>query len=85
MDSPNGGPDRPETWSSRRTNCGASFKKEGGEALNAYWTIGRNDAVITMKAPTETVALKALIRRGDMLHNETLVAIPRDDAIKLLE
>ncbi len=63
----------------------ASFQREGGEVLSAYWTIGRYDAVITMKAPTETVALKALMRWGDMLHNETLVAISRGDTIKLLE
>ncbi len=63
----------------------ARFKKEGGEVLSAYWTMGRYDAIVTMKAPTETAALKALMRWGDLLHTETLVAVPRDEAIKLLE
>ena len=63
----------------------ARFKKEGGNVLSAYWTIGRYDAIITMEAPNEKAALKALMRWGDLLHTETMVAIPRDDAVKLLE
>ncbi len=61
------------------------FKKEGGRMISSYWTLGRYDAIVTLEAPTERAALKALIRWGDFLHTETLVAIPRDEAIKLLE
>ena len=61
------------------------FKEEGGKVVSAYWTIGRYDAIVTIEAPNEKAALKALMRWGDLLHTETLVAIPRDEAVKLLE
>ena len=63
----------------------ARFKKEGGNVVSAYWTLGRYDAVLTIEAPNEKAALKALMRWGDMLHTETLVAVPRDEAVKLLK
>jgi len=28
----------------------ASFKKEGGSVLRAYWTLGRYDAIVTVDA-----------------------------------
>jgi uncharacterized protein with GYD domain len=61
------------------------FKKENGKLLHAYWTFGRYDAVITLEAPDEKAALRALMRWGDMLETETMLAIPRDDAMHLLE
>lgn len=53
--------------------------------VSAYWTIGRYDAIVTLEAPSERVALKALMRFGDYLNTETLLAVQREDAIKLLE
>jgi len=61
------------------------FKKEGGTVLHAYWTIGRYDAVITLEAPDEKSALRALMRWGDLLSTETMLAIPRADAVRLVE
>lgn len=61
------------------------LRKEGGKVISAYWTIGRYDAIVTLEASTEKVALKALMRWGDYLNTETLVAIPREEAVKLLE
>ncbi len=60
------------------------LRKEEGKVISAYWTIGRYDAIVTLEAPTEKVALKALMRWGDYLNTETLVAIPREEAVKLL-
>jgi uncharacterized protein with GYD domain len=60
------------------------FRKEGGKVISAYWTMGRYDAIVTLEAPSERVALKALMRFGDYLSTESLVAVPRDDAVKLL-
>lgn len=60
------------------------FRKEGGKVISAYWTIGRYDAVVTLEAPSERIALKALMRFGDYLNTETVLALPREDAIKLL-
>jgi uncharacterized protein with GYD domain len=61
------------------------LKKDGGSLLQAYWTFGRYDAVMILEAPNEKSALKALMRAGDHLNVETLLAIPRSEAIKLLE
>jgi uncharacterized protein with GYD domain len=61
------------------------FKKENGRLLHAYWTFGRYDAVITLEAPDEKSALRALMRWGDLLETETLLAIPRDEALRLIE
>ena len=56
----------------------------GGKVLSAYWTLGRYDAVVTIEAADEKAALKALLQFGDFVATETLVAIPRDEAAKLL-
>jgi len=61
------------------------LKKDGGNLIQAYWTFGRYDAVVILDAPNEKIALKALMRGGDHLNIETLLAIPRGDAVKLLE
>lgn len=59
--------------------------KEGGKILGIYWTLGRYDAVAIIEGPDEKAAMKALMRWGDLLSTETLVAIPREEAVKLLE
>lgn len=56
----------------------------GGKVLSAYWTLGRYDAVVTIEAADEKAAMKALLQFGDFVATETLVAIPRDEATKLL-
>ncbi len=63
----------------------AQFKKEGGRRISGYWTLGRYDGVITMEAPNERAAMKALVRWGEFVQTETLLAIERDEAVKLLE
>jgi len=59
--------------------------KEGTEILGVYWTLGRYDAVVIIEAGDEKAAMKDLIRFGDVLSSETLVAVPREEAVKLLE
>ena len=49
--------------------------KEGAKILGYYWTLGRYDAV----------TMKFLLRFGDILPTETLLAIPREEATKLVE
>lgn len=58
---------------------------EGGKVLGMYWTLGRYDAVVITEGPDEKAAMKALLRWGDMVSTETLVAVPREEAIKLVE
>jgi len=55
-----------------------------GIKMNAYWTLGRYDAVTIIEAPTEKDAMRALLLFQDVVATETLVAVPRGEAIKLL-
>jgi uncharacterized protein with GYD domain len=59
--------------------------KEGARLIGMYWTLGRYDAVLIADAPNEKAFMKAIMRWGDMLSTETLVAVPREEALKLLE
>jgi len=59
--------------------------KEGAKILGMYWTLGRYDAILITEAKDEKAAIKALLRWGDLVSTETLVAVPREEAIKLVE
>jgi len=59
--------------------------KEGAKILGMYWTLGRYDAVVIIEGRDEKTAMKTAVRRGDLLSTETLVAVPREEALKLLE
>jgi uncharacterized protein with GYD domain len=59
--------------------------KEGAKILGVYWTLGRYDVVLIIEERDEKAAMKAAARFGDLLSTETLVAVPREEAIKLLE
>jgi len=59
--------------------------KEGGKILGMYWTLGRYDTVVITEGRDEKAAMKGLMRWGDLVSTETLVAVPREKAIKLLE
>ena len=59
--------------------------KEGVKFLNIYYTLGRYDIVVIFEAPDEKTAMKMLMAVGDIESTETLVAVPREEAIKLVE
>jgi uncharacterized protein with GYD domain len=59
--------------------------KEGVKFLNIYYTLGRYDIVAILEAPDEKTAMRTLMRFGDIEATETLVAIPREEATKLVE
>ncbi len=59
--------------------------KEGIKWHGIYWTLGRYDAVAVFEAPSEQVAMKMAIRRGENMNIETLVAVPVEEARKLVE
>jgi uncharacterized protein with GYD domain len=61
------------------------MSKDGIKVHEAYWTLGRYDTVFIFEAPDEKTAMKAMLMVGDMVQSETLVAVPRKEAIKLLE
>jgi uncharacterized protein with GYD domain len=60
-------------------------KEEGVKVIGIYWTLGRYDAVVILEAPDEKAAMKGSIRRGENMASETLVAIPAEEARKLVE
>jgi uncharacterized protein with GYD domain len=60
------------------------LSKERIKIVSRYWTLGRYDVVITFEAPDEKVAMKVGIAIADAAHAETLVAIPREEAVRLL-
>ena len=53
--------------------------------LGIYWTLGRYDSAVLFEAPNEKVAMKMAIRREEGFNIETLVAIPVEEARKLVE
>ena len=56
----------------------------GIKVLGWYWTLGRYDTAIIFEAANEKEALKSAFEVSDFVWSETLVAIPREEAIKLL-
>ena len=60
------------------------LKKKDIKILGFYWTLGRYDDVIIFEAPTEKDAMKLAFGVKDYVDTETLVAIPREEALKLL-
>jgi uncharacterized protein with GYD domain len=59
--------------------------KEGSKIIGQYWTLGRYDAVVITEGKDEKTAMKSLLRFGDVVSTETLVALTREEAIKLIE
>ena len=59
--------------------------KGGSKIIGQYWTLGRYDTVNIIEGKDEKSALRNALRWGDMISTETLVAIPREEAVKLVE
>jgi len=60
------------------------FKKKGIKVLSWYWTLGRYDTVFIFEAASEKEAMKMSTDIAEWVATETLVAIPRQDAVNLL-
>jgi uncharacterized protein with GYD domain len=59
--------------------------KEGIKFVGTYWMLGRYDITSILEAKNEKAMMKAMIRFGDILSTETAIALPREEAIKLVE
>jgi uncharacterized protein with GYD domain len=59
--------------------------KEGVKFLNLYYTLGRYDVVAIFEATDEKTAMRMTMSLGDIEATETLVGVPREEAIKLVE
>jgi uncharacterized protein with GYD domain len=70
----------------RASKMGEEMMKRGIKVLGNYWTLGRFDGVSIFEAPTEKDAMKFAVEAAKVGFSttETLVAIPREEAIKLL-
>jgi len=68
----------------KATEILGELKKKGIKILGFYWTLGRYDDVIIFEAPTEKDAMKLAFDVKDYVDTETLVAIPREEGLKLL-
>ena len=55
-----------------------------GIKVRVYWTLGRYDVVSIIEAPSEKDAMKILLGFQHIIDTETMVAVPREEAIKLL-
>ena len=61
-----------------------AMKKRGIKILGWYWTLGRYDTAVIFAAENEKEALTVSLDVADIVASETLVAIPREEAIMLL-
>jgi uncharacterized protein with GYD domain len=59
--------------------------KEGPKVLGEYWTLGRYDVVLIMEGKDEKEAMRGLLPWVDTYSTETLVALSREEAVKLVE
>lgn len=59
--------------------------QEGIKILSFYWTLGRYDTVVTMEATDERAVMKANMKVSDIVSTETMVALTREEAHKLIE
>jgi len=71
---------------SRLNQATKTFKEleKQGIKMQVFWTLGSYDGVTIIEAPTEKDAMKALFLFQDVVATETLVAVPREEALKLL-
>jgi len=60
------------------------YKKKGIKVLNWFWTLGRYDVVFIFEAASEKDALKTTMDISEGVSTETLVAIPRQEAVNML-
>jgi len=59
--------------------------KEGAKILALYWTLRKYDAVVIAEGKDEKVAMKTILRFGEMLSTQTMVAVTAEEARELLE
>jgi len=62
----------------------ADWKARGINVLSWYWALGRYDTVFVFEAASEKEAMKLSVDISEWVTTETLVAIPRQEAIELI-
>ena len=59
--------------------------REGAKILAVYWTLGKYDAVVISEGKDEKAAMKAILRFGEMLSTQTMVAITNEEGHALID
>jgi uncharacterized protein with GYD domain len=65
----------------------AQLEEHGCKFLGIYWTLGRYDVVTILDVPDKGAvegAVRSALHQMDSYATETLVALKREDALKLL-
>ncbi|NIO37993.1 GYD domain-containing protein [Candidatus Bathyarchaeota archaeon] len=55
-----------------------------GIKMRVYWTLGRYNGVTITEAKNEKDVMKILLPFAGLIDTETMVAIPREEAVELL-
>jgi uncharacterized protein with GYD domain len=55
------------------------------KVISIDWTLGRYDAILIAEVPDEVTWLKFVQPLSEYVQTETLVAIPREEAVIILE
>jgi uncharacterized protein with GYD domain len=66
----------------------SALAKQGVKPVGSYYTLGRYDTVLIFDSPDEDAVqrvMKSLLSLSDIVSTETLVAVKREDAVKLLD
>ena len=63
----------------------ANLAKKGTKVHQFFWTLGRYDTVVILEGKDEKEALQNLIDFPFEIATETLVAIPREEALKMVK
>ena len=57
----------------------------GIKMVGTYWTLGKFDAVWIYEAPSEKEAMKLGVMASEVMRFQTMTAVSRDEAMKLLD
>ncbi len=59
--------------------------EEGVKFVVQYWTLGRFDFVAVAEAKDEKTIMKTVLKWSDMIKSETLIAVPTEEAMMLVQ
>jgi uncharacterized protein with GYD domain len=61
------------------------MEAHGAKFIKFNWTLGRYDKVVIMDVPDERAAMRVNLNVADFISTETMTAVPREQAIKLVD
>jgi len=61
------------------------MEAHGAKFIKIYWTLGRYDTVVVMDVPTAKDAMRVNLNISSFVSTETMTALPREEAIKLVD